>query len=73
MRTFPVTSQTLIGALLDESPQLIRLMFDRNLGCVGCAMIRFCTLKDIGHYYRLDVDELIDEIQNYESGRDLNE
>ena len=73
MKLATLTAQTLIGDLLDQSPHLVKFFFKKNMGCVGCAMVRFCTLKEASHYYGYEVEDFIKELTDYESNRDFDE
>lgn len=33
------------------------------MACVGCSLARFCGLRDVAVTYKLDLDELIRELE----------
>ena len=73
MKLATFTPHTLVGDLLDQSPHLVRFILKKNLGCVGCAMVRFCTLEEVCRYYGFEFEDFIKELQDYESDRDFDE
>ena len=60
----PVFSPELIVAdVLSEWPQTIPVFLHYRLGCVGCAMAKFDTLRDIARIYHLPADQFLKELE----------
>jgi len=65
-----ITPQTLVSEVLNQSPQLVLFFLEKKLGCVGCAMVTFCTLAEVCAYYGLDLAAFMQELMEVvESGR----
>ena len=41
-----------------------RVFIAHRTACVGCALARFCTLRDVATTYGLAVDALVAELEN---------
>ena len=50
---------TLVADVLALSPLAGHVLIHMRLDCPGCAMVRFCTLEDLGTHYNLDANKLI--------------
>jgi hybrid cluster-associated redox disulfide protein len=60
----PVLSLDLIvGEVLNDWPQTIPVFMDFRLGCVGCVMAQFDTLRDICRIYGLPAPRLLEELE----------
>ena len=58
-----VTPDLIVADVLRKWPQTIPVFLDHNLGCVGCAMASFDTLRDIARIYNLRVDRFLEELE----------
>jgi hypothetical protein len=47
-----------ISELLALSPNMVPLLIELRVDCIGCSMSRFCTLKTLCSQYNLDIDEM---------------
>lgn len=57
-----VTPKTTVFDLLEAYPQAARAFLKRKMACVGCEMSRFETLEDATTIYRVDLSQMLDEI-----------
>lgn len=59
----PLTSQSPVAEVLALGPEIALLFLDWHTECVGCSLVRFCTLEDVSRYYGLDLDAMLNQIQ----------
>jgi hypothetical protein len=52
------TDQLTVETILKKWPQSYTIFRDRNTGCIGCFLQRFCTLQDVAATYRVSLPEL---------------
>ncbi len=57
-----VTAQSLVGVLLNEHPETLSVFVRKRMHCPGCVMARLMTVSEAATNYRLDQDELIEEL-----------
>jgi len=66
-----MSSDTTVKYLLETYPQISQMFIDMRLRCVGCPAEGFHTLAEVAHEYKLDLNQLIENIdntlQNYDS------
>ncbi len=55
-------SETSVTDLLKATPEAVRFFIDQGTTCAGCALARFCTLKDVILSYDLDEAGFIQEL-----------
>ena len=55
-------SETSVADLLTATPRAVRFFIDRGTTCAGCALARFCTLKDVITIYNLDENTFLEEL-----------
>ena len=60
--TIEITPKTTVFDLLEAYPQAATLFLNRRMACVGCEMSRFETLEDATTIYRVDLNQMLDEI-----------
>lgn len=58
-----LSSKNLVADLLDASPLAVSLLLELRVDCVGCPMVRFCSLEELCAYYELDLDSVMRRIQ----------
>lgn len=58
-----ITPHTLVAEALALGPEIALLFLEWRTECVGCSLVRFCTLEDVSRYYALDLDAMIQEIE----------
>lgn len=58
-----LSPQILLADLLDASPLVASLLLELRVDCVGCSMVRFCSLEDLCAHYQLDLDSVVHKIQ----------
>jgi hybrid cluster-associated redox disulfide protein len=56
------TPDLVVADVLKKWPQTIPVFLDHNLGCVGCAMASFDTLRDVARIYNLRADLFLEEL-----------
>lgn len=59
----PLTAQSLVADVLARGSEIALLFLDWRTECVGCSLVRFCTLEDVSRYYGLDLDDMLNQIQ----------
>lgn len=59
----PVSAHSLVAEVLALGPEMALLFLDWRTECVGCSLVRFCTLEDVSRYYGLDLDQMLNQIQ----------
>jgi hybrid cluster-associated redox disulfide protein len=47
---------------LHEKPDASRVFIKYRAQCVGCLMKRFCTIKDVAEIYKMDLSELLQDL-----------
>jgi hybrid cluster-associated redox disulfide protein len=55
-----VSADDTIAALLTRQPSAARILIDRGMPCVGCAIAAFETIRDACAIYDVSVDELLE-------------
>lgn len=63
MTTQRVSANDTIEALLARQPGAARILLDRGMHCVGCAIARFETIAEACAIYGLSVEELLKAIE----------
>lgn len=58
-----LSPRILVANLLDTSPLIASLLLELHVDCVGCSMVRFCSLEDLCTHYELDLDNVVHKIQ----------
>ena len=54
---------TLVADVLAISPLAATVFIEMRLNCLGCSMVRFCTMQDLCSHYALDVNKLLTTLQ----------
>jgi hybrid cluster-associated redox disulfide protein len=60
--TIEITPTTTVSELPGAYPQVAPLFLSHKMACVGCDMSRFETLQDATHIYRVDLEQLLEEV-----------
>jgi hybrid cluster-associated redox disulfide protein len=50
-------------------PDTIEVFMRRHMACVGCAMSRFCTVREAARAYELDATGFLSELQLASGGQ----
>jgi len=58
----PLSPQIAMADLMAAWPQVIPLLLERHMACVGCDMARFETLDDAAKIYRQDLRKLMADL-----------
>ena len=58
-----ITPDSLVGAILKERPETLPVFLRNRMHCPGCVMATFMTIAEAAANYRLDPDELVDELR----------
>lgn len=58
-----LTPQSLVADALALGSEVVLLFIDWRTECVGCSLVRFCTLEDVSRYYGLELSTMLDQIQ----------
>lgn len=58
-----LSPQILIADLLDASPLVARLLLELRVDCIGCSMVRFCSLENLCTHYELTLDSVVHRVQ----------
>ncbi|MBF0098102.1 MAG: DUF1858 domain-containing protein [Magnetococcales bacterium] len=57
-----------MAQLVQEFPQLARLLWDQGIECAECMASQVDTLNDVARMYKLDIKKLIQHIQSAGTG-----
>jgi len=60
----PIPPQTNIAELIRVYPQVVPVLIEHHMACVGCSMSEFESLEDAAQVYHLSLDTLLAAIQN---------
>ena len=52
------TDQLTVEEILKKWPQTFSIFKNRNTGCIGCFLQRFCTLQDVAETYGVSLQEM---------------
>ena len=63
-----ITRRTLIGDIVQRSPNAIEVLQEHGLQCVGCHIATWETLEQAAQHHGIDVDELVKHLQKGEEG-----
>jgi hybrid cluster-associated redox disulfide protein len=69
MMSHAVTATDTIAEILARRPGAARLLIDRGMHCVGCAMTRFETLAEACTTYGIPTNELLRDLNREEASR----
>ena len=58
-----VTKETVIGDLIRENPESIRVLLEHGLACVGCPASQVETLEEAAMVHGLNIDSLMSSLQ----------
>ncbi len=61
-----------VACLLAERPGLVSLFIEMRLGCAGCSMARFCSLKDVCSQYGLTLTSFLADIEKRSESHESN-
>jgi hybrid cluster-associated redox disulfide protein len=59
MATSPISTETIVGELLLESPDCVRPFLDHKMLCVGCPVARFHDIAYACDKHDVDLDAFI--------------
>jgi len=59
------TDQLTVEDILKKWPQTYTIFRDRNTGCIGCLLQRFCTLQDVAETYHVSLQTLRRDLETY--------
>jgi hybrid cluster-associated redox disulfide protein len=62
---FDIQSNWTIDTILGGNPGIVPVFFRNQMQCVGCYMQKFCTIKDAAEIYRLDLNTLLKDLNNF--------
>jgi hybrid cluster-associated redox disulfide protein len=60
---------TAVDEAINQHPEVADLFVRHRMICVGCAIARFHTVRDVAVMYQLDPDTLLHELQQYVAER----
>jgi hydroxylamine reductase len=69
MMSHTVKATDTIAEILAERPDAARILIDRGMHCVGCAITRFETLAEACTNYGISTDELLAALNRRKGGR----
>jgi hybrid cluster-associated redox disulfide protein len=64
-----LSSRSLVGDVLAETPPLADLFLAMRLDCMGCSMSKFCTLEEVSRQYGLELEAFLRTIQTLRDAR----
>jgi hybrid cluster-associated redox disulfide protein len=56
-------ASTPVDAVLRQAPGAAHVFIAHHTACIGCSLAQFCMLEDAARHYRLDLQQLIAELQ----------
>ena len=59
----PPRAQMTVDQVLASFPGAANTFLALRTGCVGCHLVRFCTLEDVAREYKLPLQDLLDKLQ----------
>lgn len=62
---FRISENTTIGELLDNAPELARVLNGIGMHCTGCPSARRETLAQAAEVHGLDVDDLVEDLKGF--------
>jgi hybrid cluster-associated redox disulfide protein len=68
MNTEILHPQLTIADVLKKWPQTYSVFRNRNMGCIGCLLQRFCSIQDVAETYEVDLPDLIEELEKCDKG-----
>lgn len=71
--TFRLSPAIAMTDLMAAWPQVIPLLLDRRMACVGCCMARFETLADAAAIYGMDLERLLSDLERAIEHTELTE
>lgn len=67
--TGAIQQKMTVRELLDRFPETAKVFIHRRMACVGCPVEEFDTLEDAARIYRMDIQELLNDLQNAITGQ----
>ncbi len=55
--------QDSVEFILSNWPETMRIFIDQKTDCVGCLLVRFCSVRDVASIYDLDTEKFVAELQ----------
>lgn len=56
-------AQITVEEVLKKWPQTYTAFLNRNTGCIGCLLQRFCSIQDVADTYEFALQDLISELE----------
>jgi len=60
-----------VEKLLQGYPQLAAVFLRWKTDCVGCRLVRFCSVKDVARSYHMDSGKFLEELRLAAEGIEL--
>lgn len=61
---FNITMQMTMDVILSSNANLIRVLQDNNMQCIGCPLAAFHNVRDAAHEHALDANDLLKQLQH---------
>ncbi len=58
-----------VDTILRRNPGIVSVFFRNQMQCVGCYMQKFCTIKDVAEIYRVDLNTLLKDLNDFAPGK----
>ncbi len=62
-KTHILTPDQTVAEVVEKYPETARVWIALETECLGCWLMRFCTLEYVAESYDLDLETLIDELE----------
>ena len=62
MSALLITPKTLVADVLRQVPQSSHVFIANHTDCVGCRLVRFCTLEEVARQYPMDLTAFIADL-----------
>jgi hybrid cluster-associated redox disulfide protein len=63
MKPVSITPDQTVARVLQTYPETIHAWIAVQTHCVGCYLMRFCSLEDVAHSYDMELSVLLDELE----------
>ena len=59
-----ITKNTLIGTLVKEHPEIVPILLDHGVQCIGCHIATWETLEQTAKEHFIDINQLVKALNN---------
>lgn len=63
MKIVRLSPNQTVAEVIGKYPETIPTWMSLKMGCIGCLMMRFCSLSYAAESYQVEVEKLLDELE----------